>query len=108
MDIQQTIAQNIKRLRNEKGLTQEKLAQRCDMQISYIGMIEIRKKNPKLSTIQRIAQGLGVHYLELLRPLEDELLDTQVSEFYEPIESASREIHSVLQRYFSETTRYTT
>jgi transcriptional regulator with XRE-family HTH domain len=100
MDIEQTIASNIKRIRSEKGLTQEMLAQRCGMQISYIGMIEIRKKNPKLCTVQRIAKGLGVHYLELLTPAAT-CGEDGVSEDAEPLELASREIQNVLQRYFT-------
>ncbi|MCK9287133.1 MAG: helix-turn-helix transcriptional regulator [Sphaerochaetaceae bacterium] len=102
MEIEATIARNIRRIRLEKGLTQEKLARKCGMQISYIGMIEIRKKNPKLSTLQRIARGLDVHYLELLKPPEDDFDCEIVSELFDPVETASREIHKVLQKHFYE------
>lgn len=101
MEIEQIVADNIRRIRIEKGLTQEKLAQNCGMQISYIGMIEIRKKNPKLSTIQRIADGLGVHYLELLTPYKQDNSCSQVSEECDTFESVSREIQNVLYRYFN-------
>lgn len=101
MKIEQIVADNIRRIRIEKGMTQEKLAQSCGMQISYIGMIEIRRKNPKLSTIQRIANGLGVHYLELLTPCNQDNSSSQVSEACDTFESVSREIHNVLCRYFN-------
>jgi transcriptional regulator with XRE-family HTH domain len=71
------VIDNIKRIRKEKGISQEKLAEACDTATSYIGLMEIYKNVPKLSTIERIAEALDVDPLEFFKdknkvPLEQE------------------------------------
>jgi len=60
MDLERLVIDNIKRIRKEKGFTQEKLAEACDTATSYIGLMEIYRNIPKLSTIEKIAQALSV------------------------------------------------
>ena len=60
MSLEKTVIDNIKRIRKEKGMTQEQLAEACDTATSYIGLMEIYKNVPKLSTIERIANALEV------------------------------------------------
>lgn len=60
MSLEKTVIDNIKRIRKEKGITQEQLAESCNTATSYIGLMEIYKNVPKLSTIERIASALGV------------------------------------------------
>ena len=60
MYLERLVIDNIKRIRKEKGISQEKLAEACNTATSYIGLIEIYKNVPKLSTIERIANALGV------------------------------------------------
>ena len=53
--------ENIKKLRNKKGWSQERLAREAD--ISYQTLIKIeqeRIKNPKLQTLVKLAKALGV------------------------------------------------
>jgi transcriptional regulator with XRE-family HTH domain len=64
MDLERLVIDNIKRTRREKGFSQEKLAEACDTSASYIGLMEIYRNVPKLSTIERIAYALGVDPLE--------------------------------------------
>ena len=54
------VIDNIKRIRKEKGFSQEKLAEACNTATSYIGLMEIYKNIPKLSTIEKIAKALDV------------------------------------------------
>ena len=54
------VIDNIKRIRKEKGFSQEKLAEACDTATSYIGLMEIYRNVPKLSTIEKIARALNV------------------------------------------------
>jgi transcriptional regulator with XRE-family HTH domain len=61
------VIDNIKRIRKERGVTQEKLAEVCETSTSYIGLMEIYKNTPKLSTIERIAEALEVDVLELFK-----------------------------------------
>jgi transcriptional regulator with XRE-family HTH domain len=60
MYLDRLVIDNIKRIRKEKGISQEKLAEACNTATSYIGLMEIYRNVPKLSTIERIADALGV------------------------------------------------
>jgi transcriptional regulator with XRE-family HTH domain len=67
MYLERLVIDNIKRIRKEKGISQEKLAEACNTATSYIGLMEIYKNVPKLSTIERIAGALDVDPLELFK-----------------------------------------
>jgi len=57
----------VKRLREKAGLSQLELSLRCgDIASSYIGFIEQGKKVPTLTTINKIARGLGLTPSELI------------------------------------------
>ncbi|MDR2096269.1 MAG: helix-turn-helix domain-containing protein [Treponema sp.] len=78
MYLERLVIDNIKRIRKEKGISQEKLAEACNTATSYIGLMEIYKNVPKLSTIERIANALDVDPLELFKdkskfPFEQEM-----------------------------------
>jgi transcriptional regulator with XRE-family HTH domain len=78
MDLERLVIDNIKRIRKEKGISQEKLADACNTATSYIGLMEIYKNVPKLSTIERIAKALDVDPLIFFQdkkkiPLKQEL-----------------------------------
>ncbi len=60
MDLERRVIDNIKRIRKEKNITQEQLAEACNTATSYIGLMEIYKNVPKISTIERIAKALDV------------------------------------------------
>jgi transcriptional regulator with XRE-family HTH domain len=60
MYLERLVIDNIKRIRKEKRISQEKLAEACNTATSYIGLMEIYKNIPKLSTIERIANALNV------------------------------------------------
>ena len=67
MYLEKLVVDNIKRIRKEKGFSQEKLAEACNTATSYIGLMEIYRNVPKLSTIEKIAQALDVDPLVLFR-----------------------------------------
>ncbi len=58
--------QKVAELRKLKGIPQEELAFRCDIQRSYMGVIERGEKSVTLNTIEKIAKGLDVSLLELM------------------------------------------
>lgn len=60
-------AQRVRTLREEQGISQEKLAERSDLHRTYIGMVERLERNPSLVCIHKIANGLGVHITELFQ-----------------------------------------
>lgn len=58
-------ASKVKQLREERGLSQEKLAAKAGLHRTYIGMVERQERNPSLSCIYKIAKGLNVDIKDL-------------------------------------------
>ncbi|WP_329770423.1 helix-turn-helix transcriptional regulator [Stenotrophomonas maltophilia] len=53
-------AGNVRRLRKERGLSQEELAEAAGVHRTYVGMIERGEKNVTIYNIERIAIALDV------------------------------------------------
>ena len=66
-DWRQVVGANIGRLRRAKGLTQEDLAFRAGIDLTYMGGIERGKRNPSLMVLAGIAKALGVELPELIK-----------------------------------------
>ena len=68
MDWERIVGANVRRLRKERGLTQETLADEADLTPRHLGRIERGEGNPTVAMLGRLAQVLGVHptafYLE--------------------------------------------
>src|SRR5690606_5865278 len=62
------LAQNLKNLRNSKGLTQFELAELADISATFLQKIEYGKKWPSPETIDRLARALKVAATELTPP----------------------------------------
>lgn len=73
MDWRRLVGANIRRLRLEKGLTQEQVAFEAKIDLTYAGGIERGKRNPSLLVLTRIAAVLSVEPAVLLErsALED-------------------------------------
>jgi transcriptional regulator with XRE-family HTH domain len=50
----------LRRLREEAGLTQEEVAHRADIHVTYLSQIEGGKRNPGLENIVYLAKALGI------------------------------------------------
>lgn len=61
----------IRQIRGEIGLSQESLAEVCDLDRTYISGIERGSRNPSLTNILKIATALGVRPADLLAGAED-------------------------------------
>jgi transcriptional regulator with XRE-family HTH domain len=66
VDIRQRLAANLKRLRQERGLSQEKFAFEVDIHRTYISDLERGARNPTISLIDKLAKYLRVSAGELL------------------------------------------
>ena len=66
------LGEKIKKLRNEKGLSQEKFALLIDMDRTYFTTVEMGKRNVSLHNIEKIAAGLGVSISELFKGIGDD------------------------------------
>lgn len=63
----ETVANNLRRARMERGLTQEELADRVGINRNYVGMIERRENSPTIDMIERIAKALDLDPASLLQ-----------------------------------------
>ena len=67
MSTSQNLANNIKKLREAKGLSQEKLARLADVANNTLIKMESREnKNPTLETLKKMAKALGVRVDQLI------------------------------------------
>lgn len=63
-----TIGKNIKRYRQEKELSQDKLSKLADLSLNTVVKIELDESpNPTIETIQKIAKALDVSVDGLLK-----------------------------------------
>jgi transcriptional regulator with XRE-family HTH domain len=72
MDMRRLVGRNVKRIRQEKGLTQEQLAETSGFSQQYISGLEQGRRNPTVVTLYELAIALGVSYLDLLQPSPEE------------------------------------
>ena len=59
-------AANVRRLRDERGLSQEGLAERADLHRTYVGSVERGERNVSIDNMEQIAAALGVPLREML------------------------------------------
>ncbi|MGO6749540.1 helix-turn-helix domain-containing protein [Rhizobium ruizarguesonis] len=64
-----TLATNLKRLRQELGLSQEKVAELAGIHRNYLGGIERCERNVGLDNLEKIAGALGVSPADLLKDI---------------------------------------
>ena len=65
-DIVKVLSGNLRKLRAEKGLSQEELADRSGLHRTYIGSVERGERNVTLSSLELIASALDVDIPTLL------------------------------------------
>jgi transcriptional regulator with XRE-family HTH domain len=57
----------VRRLRTKRGLTQEKLAELAELNVSYIGFLERGENVPTLTIVLNLARALDVPAADLVR-----------------------------------------
>ena len=67
MEIREVLAQNLRRFRQAQGLSQEELADRAEIDRTYISALERCIYAASIEVVDRLAQGLGIEATDLLR-----------------------------------------
>ena len=80
------IGVKIKQLRLENGLTQEELANRCELTKGFISQIENNLTSPSISTLTDILEVLGSSLSEFFDDKEDETYVFTPEDFYEKVD----------------------
>lgn len=57
---------NIKKLRNQRNLTQQQLADKIGIGLNFMGKIEIAFSKPSMDTIIKIADALNITVADLV------------------------------------------
>ena len=65
-EVLEGLAMKLKALRRERGWTQADLAKRAKVSAGYIARLETLHHDPKLSTLVKIADALGMKVRRLL------------------------------------------
>jgi transcriptional regulator with XRE-family HTH domain len=68
-DLRPTLGKRVRELREQRGLSQEQLAERAGLHWTYVSGIERGRRNPGLNTLGALAKALGVTLWEFLRDL---------------------------------------
>jgi transcriptional regulator with XRE-family HTH domain len=70
MDVRRRVGLNLRKLRQERGLSQEELAFQCGLHRTYISGVERGVRNPTVLVLEEIATALGVPAARLLEEFE--------------------------------------
>jgi transcriptional regulator with XRE-family HTH domain len=67
MRLRETVATNLRRLRQAKNLSQEELADRADINRNYVGMLEREQHAATIDMLEKLAAVLEVDPVEFFR-----------------------------------------
>ena len=62
-------AANLRRVRQDRGLSQEKLADLTGLHRTYVGSVERGQRNVSIDNMERFASALGTELFELVKPV---------------------------------------
>ena len=66
LSVSQRLAENVRRLRDEKGWTQNRLAIEAQMHHNQISSVERARSNVRIDIVEKLAVALGVSMGSLL------------------------------------------
>ncbi|MDD6995976.1 MAG: XRE family transcriptional regulator [Candidatus Borkfalkiaceae bacterium] len=81
------LGEKIKRMRHQKNLTQEELADRCELTKGYISQLENNLNSPSIATLTDILAALGSNLSEFFREEKGEKVVFTQEEFIEKEEN---------------------
>jgi transcriptional regulator with XRE-family HTH domain len=67
LSARQRFARAMRHIREERGLSQEALAERCELHRTYIGSVERGERNISIDNMERIAHALGIEICDLVK-----------------------------------------
>lgn len=75
----------IKRLRLQNNLTQEELADRCELTKGYISQLENELTSPSITTLEDILNALGTTFADFFKDEKEEKVVFTEAEFIEKV-----------------------
>jgi len=65
--IQIQVGKRIQKIRNEKNITQQDLAAKCNFEKSNMSRLEAGRANATLSTLETLSKALEINIIELFK-----------------------------------------
>ncbi len=72
MSLRAFVAENLRTLRVRQKLSQQTVARKCGLSVSYVSMLERGHRAPTLATLEALSHALGVSPLRLLDELREQ------------------------------------
>jgi transcriptional regulator with XRE-family HTH domain len=102
----------LRQLRKDKGFTLEELAERAEISVSYLSLIERGTRQPPLTKLESLAHILGVNLYELFAPSSSgttrekpSTYDTKIKHLLKGMtEKEKKSLHGLLKQFHRETT----
>lgn len=69
MTLSNIVAQNLRVVRAQQRLSQQAVAKKARVSVSYVSMLESGQRTPPLETLEMLAKALGVSPMYLLQEL---------------------------------------
>lgn len=69
-DARRRVAENVRRLRKERGLSQEEMAELANFHRTYVSQLERCVTNISVGGLEKLAHALGVDVLDLLAKIQ--------------------------------------
>lgn len=88
------IGHKIKELRIQKSLTQEELADRCELSKGFISQLERDLTSPSIATLVDILQCLGTNLEEFFSNTSDETIVFHKTDYFEKVDM---ELHNTIE-----------
>lgn len=72
LDVSVAFGRVLRRIRTERGLSQEALAADAGLQRKYISLLEKAEYQPKITTVFKVAEALGYRPSDFIALIEEE------------------------------------
>ena len=95
----QKFAKRIKDLRTVNNMSQEKLAEKSDLSMHFIGCIERAEKEPTLSTLVKISKAFNISLPELLKFSDDKKIKSAAPQMLDGVSDLLNLALNVVERY---------
>lgn len=71
MDIRRQVGLNLRKHREELGMSQEAFAYECGLHRTYVSGVERGIRNPTVTVLEKLATALGIQPAQLLEPVRE-------------------------------------
>ncbi len=95
-EIAKLLGERIRRIRKEKGLSQEQLGELAGLSEKYIGQVERGEKNLTIESQYKIAHGLNLSLEELFRSLDPIVREDALGELLELLSNRPKADQSMI------------